>query len=342
MRLKVISCLLLVFLIINCKTFGCDETGNTKQKRNKVRLIFDTDMLTDCDDAAAMAIMHKLADLGEVDILATMVSSKYPMSAPVVDVINTYYGRPGIPIGAPKNGTGAYRSNSVFLDKVASEFKHQLKSNDEAPDAVGLYRKILAAEEDTSVVVLTVGYMSNIETLLKSGPDQFSELSGSELVKKKVKVWICMGGNFPVDPAKDNVNFTRDAKAAVYAINNWPGQIIFAGREIGHNIFIGDRLRYTSDANPVRRAYELHRSAANRGNWNHHTADPCAVMLAIRGLADYWDLEEDGYIDLKEDCSFQWRKKTGAKQGFILQKMDRTKLGNIMEELLVSRPKAVN
>lgn len=161
----------------------------------KVNLIFDTDMLTDCDDAAAMAIMHKLADSGEVNILATMVSSKYPKSAAVVDVINTYYGRPHIPVGAPKNGVGAYRPNSTFLDKVASEFKHRIDSNDDAPDACYLYRKILAAQPDHSVVILTVGYMSNIETLLKSGPDEFSAFSGPELVKKKVKHWVCMGGN---------------------------------------------------------------------------------------------------------------------------------------------------
>lgn len=337
MQLKGIFFLIVILFTITCKKSGAVEPSYVKQK-----IIFDTDMLTDCDDAAAMAIMHKLADLGEVDILATMVSSKYPMSAPVVEVINTYYGRPDIPVGAPKNGTGGYRSNSIFLDKVASEFKHQLKSNDNAPDAVELYRKILASQPDTSVVLLTVGYMSNIETLLKSKPDNFSELSGYDLAKKKVKIWICMGGNFPVDPASDNVNFTRDATAAVYAINNWPGKIIFAGREIGHNIFIGEKLRSTSLTNPVRRAYELHRGNVNPDNWAHHTADPCAVMLAVRGLSNYWNLEKDGYIDLKDDCSFVWKKKKGARQGYILQKMERTKLGDIMEELLVSPPKLAN
>ncbi|HET6558766.1 MAG TPA: nucleoside hydrolase [Prolixibacteraceae bacterium] len=314
---------------------GKDAAGNPE----KVNLIFDTDMLTDCDDAAAMAIMHQLADQGEVNILATMVSSRHPKSAVVVDVINTYYGRPGIPVGAPKNGAGAYRPNSSFLDKVASEFKHQLDSNDDAPDACHLYRKILASQPDHSVVILTVGYMSNIETLLKSGPDQFSEYSGLELVKKKVKSWVCMGGNFPVDPAKDNVNFTRDAHAAVYSINNWPGDLIFAGREIGHNIFIGDRLKSTPATNPVRRAYELHRTNAGKDHWNHHTADPCAVMLAIRGLGDYWTMEKDGTIDLKEDCSFEWKKKAGANQAYIVQKMDREKLGKIMEELVVMPPR---
>jgi hypothetical protein len=311
---------------------------NPWNKKDPVRLIFDTDMLTDCDDAAAMAILHKLADNGEVNILGTMVSSRYPMSGPVVDAINTYYGRPDTPVGTPKNGTGVYRSNSVFLDSVASEFPHRLQSNDDAPDAVELYRQILSSQPDSSVVILTVGYMSNLETLLKSGPDHFSELPGYELVKKKVKCWICMGGNFPVDPALDNVNFTRDAPAAVYAIQNWPGDIVFAGREIGHRIFIGEKLRSLPNTNPVRRVYELHRGRVNPQNWDHHTADPCAVLLAVRGLSDYWGIEKDGYIDLKDDCSFAWTPKTGARQAYIIQKMDRETLGNIMEELLISPP----
>ncbi len=299
-----------------------------------VNLIFDTDMLTDCDDAAAMGILHSLADLGEVNILATMVSSKYPMSGPVVDVINTYCGRPNMLVGTPKNETGVYKDNSVFLDKVASEFPHSLQSNDAAPDAMKLYREILSSQADSSVVILTVGYMSNLETLLKSEGDQFSELSGRDLVKKKVKTWVCMGGNFPVDPAIDNVNFTRDATAAVYAINNWPGDIIFAGREIGHNIFVGEKLRDEPFSNPIRRAYELHRNHKNPIDWDHHTADPCAVLLAVRGLSEYWEIENEGYIDLKEDCSFAWTKKKGAKQAYIIQKMDRTELGSIMENLL--------
>ncbi len=93
-------------------------------------------MLTDCDDAAALGILHKLADAGEAEILATMVTSSYPMSGPVVDAINTYYSRPEVPIGVPKKDYGVYRDNSSFLDSVAAEFPHRLKSNTEAYDAV--------------------------------------------------------------------------------------------------------------------------------------------------------------------------------------------------------------
>lgn len=307
-------------------------------RKPEVKIIFDTDMLTDCDDAAALGILHKLADAGEVEILATMVTSSYPKSAPVVEAINTYYNRPDIPVGVPKNGSGVYRDNSSFLDSVAAEFPHRLKSNADAPDAVALYRQLLSEQEDSSVVILTVGYMSNLQPLLKSLPDGYSSLSGRELVSRKVKVWVCMGGNFPADDASDNVNFTRDPDAAVYTLTHWPGKIVFAGREIGHTIFVGDRLKETSPDNPVRRAYQLHRERAGKGHWNHHTADPSAVLLAVRGIADYWTLSASGYIDIKKNCSFVWKDHSEGNQQYIIQKMDRKKLGRILEDLMILPP----
>ena len=41
-------------------------------------LIVDTDILTDCDDAPALAMLHVIANDAEVKILATLVSSRYP------------------------------------------------------------------------------------------------------------------------------------------------------------------------------------------------------------------------------------------------------------------------
>ena len=37
-----------------------------------VKIIFDTDMLTDFDDVGALACLHALADAGECEILATV------------------------------------------------------------------------------------------------------------------------------------------------------------------------------------------------------------------------------------------------------------------------------
>ena len=41
-----------------------------------VKVIFDTDMLTDFDDVGALACLHALADAGEAEILATVSSTR--------------------------------------------------------------------------------------------------------------------------------------------------------------------------------------------------------------------------------------------------------------------------
>ena len=246
------------------------------------QLLIDTDMLTDCDDVAALELAFACERKGEARVLAVTVSSAYPKSVPVVEAVNAFCGRADVPVGAPKNGTGHRRDDSCFLDKVSAEFPHAHASNDDAPDAVEVMRRTLAAAEDGSVTLVTLGYLSNVASLLRSGPDALSPLDGRTLLAQKVKEWACMGGNFPNDPAKDNVKFTRDAPAAVFALTNYPGRITFVGREIGHNIFIGDRFHELPAANPLRRAYELHRGRFGT-NWDHHTADPTTILYAVYG-----------------------------------------------------------
>jgi len=64
-----------------------------------VRLIFDTDMGNDVDDALALAVIHALESRGEAKLLAVTLSKDNRYAAPYVDLVNTFYGRAGIPIG---------------------------------------------------------------------------------------------------------------------------------------------------------------------------------------------------------------------------------------------------
>ena len=290
-------------------------------------------MMTDCDDTAALALLIKLEKMGKANILGVTVSGSYPMSAPVVDSINTYYGRGDIPLGAPKNGTGYRREDSCFLDKVAAEFPHKTATNDEAEDAVSVMRKALAEARDESVTLVTIGYMSNVKTLMQSGADDISPLSGMELIQRKVREWVCMGGNFPKDTAADNVNFTRDPIPAVYAIRNFPKRITFAGREIGHNIFVGNDFHNMPDDNPVKRAYELHRGRWG-DNWDHHTADPCTVLYAVFGLDELFEVQS-GTMTLNDDCSFDWDPTKPSNMAYLLQKADRTKTAKFINDLIM-------
>jgi hypothetical protein len=121
-----------------------------------VPIIFDTDLDTDCDDAGALAMLHTFADQGEIRILATIVSSRFAWSAPCLEVINRYRARPDLPIGAPKGEGADVNRGSRYARQMAEEFSPLLKTNDDAQDAVDVYRSVLAAAPDSSVTIVTV------------------------------------------------------------------------------------------------------------------------------------------------------------------------------------------
>jgi hypothetical protein len=273
-----------------------------------VRVIFDTDFMTDCDDPGALGLLHALADRGECEILATTCSGLNAWSVPAIIAVNTYYGRGALPVAAVK-GAGV-NMPSAYAQPLAERF---LVAATEIPDALPAYRKLLAAQKDRSVVLLTVGYATNIKNLLNSKPDEISPMSGRELAAAKVLRWVNMGGNFERRPGIDtsNVNWTRDTASAVVAIEAWPTEIVFCGREVGHSLRAGARLSETSTNNPVRIAYELYFKGPAK---DRHCADLYSVLFAVRGVGPrdkpYWALES-GRIEMRPDASFTWTP--GAK-----------------------------
>src|SRR4051794_7552689 len=72
------------------------------QSHKPLPVIFDTDMGPDYDDVGAITLLHAFADSGKAKILATIASTKYEGVAAVLNVFNTYFKKPGIPIGVPK------------------------------------------------------------------------------------------------------------------------------------------------------------------------------------------------------------------------------------------------
>src|SRR5262245_40304943 len=73
-------------------------------RHKPVKLIFDTDMGNDVDDALALAMIHALQSRGECELLAVTVSKSHPLAAAFVDCINRFYGRGDIPVGLVRGG----------------------------------------------------------------------------------------------------------------------------------------------------------------------------------------------------------------------------------------------
>lgn len=276
-----------------------------------VPVVFDADMDSDCDDVAALALLHALADRGEAEILATMSASTNPDTPRCMAAVNAWYQRPGLPVGVAK-GKSAVGRPSKYARGVAG---------DAAPatsDAVALYEELLKGRPDGSVVIVTVGYLTNLAELLRRP-------GGPELAARKVRLWVCMGGNFVGRPAKDdlklgNVNFTTEKDGALHAVRNWPGPVIFAGREVcsvPSGLKIGARFAELPEKHPVRVAYALYFGGAPK---DRHVADLCAVLFAVRGAGDRWDLERGGRLDLKPDMTFEWRSEPGGRHAYLLKK----------------------
>jgi hypothetical protein len=306
-----------------------------------VPLLFDTDMDSDCDDAAALAMLHVLADRGEVRILGTMVSSKHPWSAPCADAINTYYGRPDLPIGVPK-GPGAHEQGSKYARTIAGEFPHDCPVGPEAPDATPLYRHLLAGEADGSVVLVTVGDLTNLRYLVESAADSSSPLSGRDLVARKVRHWVCMGSRYPadLDPGRWG-NFKPDPESTVRAIAAWPTRIVFTGGgEFAESLATGRRLAELPKTHPVRRVYELYFGGEAR---NRHSADQIATYVAVRGDGRPWRLATGGSNHIFPNGTHEWRREPdNPLQGYISALADGVAPQEVtaeIESLMVTPPR---
>lgn len=309
-----------------------------------VPIIFDTDMASDCDDAGALAVLHALADLGEANILAVVVNRKDSAnaSAAAVDVINTYYGRPDIPIGTDKDGAKVpSRNPSSFTPILQESFPHDCGPDDSMPDALTVYRQTLAAQPDRSVVICSVGALSNLEDLLRSGPDSISPLSGFDLVQAKVKQTVIMGGGFP-RTARPETNLRLDPPAAITLTNEWPGPILWQGYEVGAAIYTGEELKPLSDTNPIKVAFASRpfrdRSALDAGKPSH---DQAAVLLAVRGPQPaYWQLTTGGRVTVNSDGHTEWIQNQSKHHQFVSIKSHPIELKHIIGQLMASAPQA--
>jgi inosine-uridine nucleoside N-ribohydrolase len=301
--------------------------------KTPVNVILDTDIGPDCDDAGAIAILHALADRGEATILGMMCCISSPWGARCIHAINSYYGRPGIPIGTlEQSGFLDGEKSHLFNRQVAQDFQDRSKNGCPALGATAAYRRLLADAPDKSVTVTAIGPLINLARLLDSLPDDVVPIAGVDLVRRKVNHVCVMGGVYPEGL---EWNFEQDPAAARAVTTSWPTRITFSGFEIGAAIMTGPRLyTETPAANPVRKAYELFTSMKDRQSWDQTT-----VLCSVRGCRDYWDVERQGTNEVAPDGSNRWIAGPAGNHGYLKQLMDPEGLKVIIEDLMVAPPR---
>lgn len=293
-----------------------------------VHLIFDTDMGNDCDDVLALGMIHALQSRGECELLAVTITKDHPLAAPFVDAVNTFYGRGEIPIGVCDSGVTDHegRFNVLAAQKDAGEYRyaHDLISGNDAPPAVDVLRQTLAAQEDGSVVIAQVGFSTNLANLLRSDPDQHSELTGVELVGKKVKLLSIMAGAFAKIPGKNGelhdhkeYNVVKDIPSAQHLVTSWPSPIMWSGYEIGLALpypseSIEQDFRYV-DHHPLAEAYVLY----NPPPHNRPTWDLTSVLYPVRPNRSYLDVSQPGHVMIADDGLTTFQADASGKSRYL-------------------------
>ena len=311
------------------------STGCKQQQTEPVLVIFDTDMAPDYDDVGALTLLHAFADKGEAKILATVSSNMYTNAVPCIEIINRYFGRPNIPLGAPRKGVNMIdsRYTRIYWPEILPLlYPHTTKRTNDAPDAVSVYRQILSSQPDASVHIITVGFLTNVAALLQSPPDEYSDLDGATLVKKKVKRLISMAGRFPQG---QEFNVCTDNDASIIVFEQWPTPVTLSGFEIGVEILTGKRL-ITSDItnSPVKDAFSMGMTMDPDGRCSW---DQTAVLVGVRGCGEYFDAVK-GRMFVAPDCESTWQDDPDGTHERLVWKMPKEEVTRIIEDLMMHQP----
>ncbi|HEX4373516.1 MAG TPA: nucleoside hydrolase [Puia sp.] len=322
--------------IIFCLFFLTCSIILSAQSKKAVPIIFDSDMGPDYDDVGAIAMLHAFADNGDAKILATMASTKYECVACVFSVFNNYFKRNEIPIGVPKGNAVMLRDVQHWTDSISAKYPHKINSNDDAEDAVELYRKILSAQPAHSVTIVTTGFLTNLSALLKTGKDKYSGLDGKSLVAEKVKQLVCMAGRFPEGY---EFNVDKDIPASQNVFDNWPTNIIFSGFEIGMKIKVGLPLIHNEEIknSPVKDVFRISIPLAKEDSLGRMSWDETAVFIAVKGFEPYYTLQF-GKIKVADDGKDSWLNETKTRS-YLIESEDPKKVEALINKLITHQPK---
>jgi inosine-uridine nucleoside N-ribohydrolase len=273
-----------------------------------LHVIFDTDMGNDVDDALALAMLHAFISRGEVDLLAVTVSKDNRWAAEYVRLVDEYYGRGGIPVGIVHDGKTP--EDGLYVRQVCE--LHGRRPG-KTIDAVELLRKTLAAEKDGGVTLLQVGFSTNLARLIESAPDRYSELSGMELVKKKVRLLTVMAGNFA--ESKPEYNVLTDVPAATKLFATWPTEMYISGFEVGLAIlYPASSIEHDFPAgNPVAEAYR----AYDKMPYDRPTWDLTTVLYDLRPDRGYFDVSPPGEVTVAQNGATSFQPSAAGKQHLL-------------------------
>ncbi len=285
------------------------------------KLFIDTDLGGDCDDVGALALANIFMNKGMIDIVGITHTTSIASGAGCIELINKYYGNNDICIGATRRKSYCAFDTNKYAAKMLQALGNPDNTREKYPDSVKVMRRVLASAEDGSITMAFVGQLGNASDLLDSPKDEISALTGVELVGKKVKKFVIMGGLFREDNEKilfggteygAEYNIVCDIKSAQNVVTKCPVEIVFSDFKVGYQIHTGGKLLTQNDmTNPVTFAYTVFQNSP-RESW-----DLLAVWYAALGCDDFLLLSSKGIVEIADDGETTFTESEYGKHYYL-------------------------
>lgn len=247
-------------------------------------IILGTDWCSDCDDVVAVRILSKYVKENKINLLGIGINACMDYSVASLKGFLSTEGLNDVKIGIDHNAVNFEDVKyATYQENLAKTYCDPMVKNEYAPDAVQLYRMLIANSEGP-VEIMEIGFLQVIADVLKSEPDDISPLNGIELVKEKVsKIWV-MAGHWDKEGGREH-NFCLNECTCIGGSDfceMCPVPVTFLGWEIGVDVITGDKL---SHDDPLHKVFVDFHCPEGRSSW-----DPMLVLMALIG-----DEEKAGY-----------------------------------------------
>ena len=338
--LSIILCLC-AFIGMQAQQADCKHADCKQQKQQKVQpiqMILDSDFGSSTDDLFALMMLHHYIDDGLVDLKGIIVDREGEKNAGIVDIFNNYYGHPDIPVGLERNGVKNPRCFIPYNgicdlkdDNGAPLFKRTMDAS-KLPDGYKLYRKLLSKAEDNSIVVVAIGFATTLSQLFESGGDEYSNLSGLELFKQKVKAVYIQSGRFEAGDSLSGYNMRAASKQSAIFYSKFPEKVdlIMSPSNIGDKMnylpqdVVAD-LSYT-DWNPIKAVYTNYTCDTGQRMWDTNCLVNAVLgdqeyIMSPRGYVTFVDKGEESLMLFKQDPNGNARYQMPGDTYFANEKL---------------------
>ena len=288
------------------------------QANNAPGIVFDSSLDGGIDQVLALALLFGLEGKRQIRVGSVSVSRNNLNTAAFLDLVCRFYrgdasgdfpGRAALPVGMFADGPANVAVDPMLQGALGQPtYRRDIAKPNDTADPVALIRNALSAYPDGTATMILAGPPANLLNLIALA-------DGRHWVEKKARVLIIAAGRFDV-PQPDAV-LKGDVKGFRKLLADWPGQVVFAGAELGDTLFPGTSIDTDfawAPHHPVADAYRAYKSMP----YDAPTRAMAAVLYAAAADQSYFRVSEPGIVTVLDDGRTQFNPSANGKHRYLI------------------------